>query len=161
MDNKILDQINKQMNFELESAYIYAAMEAWFENEDWGGFAHFMKKQAGEEVEHAQKMIGYLQERGYAVEYDAIPKPKNDYGSIEEIFQAAYDHEKEVTKRCNDIYMAAKEAKDNASEIFMQWYVMEQVEEEATFDAIMTRLERIAGSSSGLYIYNGEMYRRD
>ncbi|MDO5649603.1 MAG: ferritin [Gallicola sp.] len=161
MDNKILDQINKQMNFELESAYIYAAMEAWFENEDWGGFAHFMKKQAGEEVEHAQKMIGYLQERGYAVEYDAIPKPKNDYGSIEEIFQAAYDHEKEVTKRCNDIYMAAKEAKDNASEIFMQWYVMEQLEEEATFDAIMTRLERIAGSSSGLYIYNGEMYRRD
>lgn len=160
MDNKILDKINVQMNFELESAYIYAAMQAWFENEDWNGFAHFMQKQAQEEMEHAQKMIHYLQERGYAVEYDAIPKPKNDYGSIEEVFQAAYDHEKEVTKNCNDIYLAAKEAKDNASEIFMQWYVMEQVEEEATFDAIITRLDRIAGNSSGLYIYNGELGAR-
>lgn len=161
MDNKILDQINEQMNFELESAYIYAAMGAWFTNEDWNGFAHFMQKQAYEEISHAQKMIGYLQERGYAVEYAAIPKPKNDYGSIEEIFKAAYEHEKIVSQKCNDIYMAAKDAKDNASEIFMQWYVTEQVEEEATFDAIITRLDRIAGSSSGMYIFNGELGARE
>ena len=161
MDNKILDQINEQMNFELESAYIYAAMSAWLADENWNGYAHFMNKQMFEELEHAQKMVSYLQERGYAVEYAEIPKPKNDYGSLEEIFQTAYDHEKLVSQKCNDIYLAAKEAQDNPSEIFMQWYVTEQVEEEDTFDGIIARLDRINGSIPGLYMFDKEMGMRE
>ena len=161
MDNKnLLNNLNEQYNFELESAYIYRAMAHWCETNDWSGYAHFLYRQEAEEIEHADKMKSYLFEVGYNVKLKAIAEPKSDYTSLEEIFKTALEHEKLVTSRIRKLSAEAREIGDYASEDLLHWYITEQVEEEASFNEIITRLERIDGSMSGLYIFNNEMAAR-
>lgn len=161
MDNKkLLENMNEQYNFELESAYIYRAMAHWCEINDWNGYANFLYKQEAEEIEHADKFKDYLLEVGYDVRLKAIGEPKSEYKDLEEIFKAALEHEKIVTSRIRKLFDEAREIGDYASEDLLSWYITEQVEEEASFEAIVTRLERIDGSISGLYIFDGEMAQR-
>ncbi|MDL2310523.1 ferritin [Peptostreptococcaceae bacterium OttesenSCG-928-C18] len=161
MDNKnLLNNLNEQYNFELESAYIYRAMAHWCEINDWPGYAHFLYRQEAEEIEHADKLKAYLLSLGYDVKLKAIAEPKSDYNSLEEVFSTALEHEKVVTSRINKLYIEAKEVGDFATEDLLRWYITEQVEEEDSFNAIIVRLKRIDGSMPGLYIFNNEMGAR-
>ena len=157
--SKVLELLNDQMNFEYESAYVYKAMAAYTDSLDLDGFTHWFDGQVHEEIEHGEKMKHFLQEVGYDVRYKAIPEPKHDYESLLEVFKAALDHEKEVTRRIHEIAEAAKE-EDSRVYSFIQWYIDEQVEEEDSVAKIITRLERINGNWGGIYILNGQLGRR-
>lgn len=157
--SKVLELLNDQMNFEYESAYVYKAMAAYTDSLDLDGFTHWFDGQVHEEIEHGEKMKHFLQEVGYDVRYKAIPEPKHDYESLLEVFKAALDHEKEVTKRIHEIAEAARE-EDPRVYSFIQWYIDEQVEEEDSVAKIITRLERINGNWGGIYILNGQLGRR-
>ena len=158
--SKVLDLLNEQMNFEYESAYVYKAMAAYTDSLDLDGFTHWFDGQVREEIEHGEKMKHFLQEVGYDVRYKAIAEPKHDYDSLVEVFTAALDHEKEVTKRIHEIAELAKE-EDARVYSFIQWYIDEQVEEEDSVGKIVTRLERINGNWGGIYILDHELgYRK-
>ncbi|WP_100065071.1 ferritin [Miniphocaeibacter massiliensis] len=161
MDNKnLLNNLNEQYNFELESAYIYRAMAHWCEINSWSGYANFLYKQEAEELEHADKLKAYLLDLGYNVKLKAIAEPKSEYDSLEDIFKSALEHEKLVTSRIRMLFEEARDINDYATEDLLRWYISEQVEEEASFNDIIERLERINGSMSGLYIFNNEMAAR-
>ena len=157
--SKVLDLLNEQMNFEYESAYIYKAMAAYTDRLELDGFTHWFDEQVKEEIEHGEKMKDFLQEVGYDIRYKAMPEPKHDYDSLVEVFTAALDHEKEVTKRIHEIAEAAKE-EDARVYSFIQWFIDEQVEEEDSVGKIVTRLERINGNWCGIYILDGQLAQR-
>ena len=161
MSKKLRNALNDQFNFELESAYIYKAMEAYFTSEDMRGFSNFMKHQADEEIEHANKIYDFLFEMDEKPEYEAIPKPETSgFKGYTEVFKLAYEHEKVVTERIQKIYELAKKEGNAEVSIFMQWYVKEQIEEEDNFRYIITKMERIKGNWGGLYIFDNELGQR-
>ncbi|EEI83001.1 ferritin [Anaerococcus tetradius] len=159
MDKKILDLINEQMNFEFESAYIYKAMAAYTDDLDLEGFTIWMDQQVSEELIHGEGMKNFLQSVGYKPVYKAIPEPRADYASVLDVMKAALEHEKEVSRRINNI---AKEANgvDERVRSFIQWYIDEQVEEEETFNKIVTRLERVGDDWHSIYILDTELGKR-
>lgn len=164
-NEKLIKALNEQLNFEIESAYIYKGMANWLASEDWNGFSHFMTKQVYEELEHAGKIERFLLEIGEKIELTEVPQPKNEYASVNEVMQIALEHEKEVTRRFNNLMDIAREVDDKRIEIFLQWFITEQVEEEATFEGIIVKLDRLTGKDganiTGLYMLNAELGRRE
>lgn len=157
--SKVLELLNDQMNFEYESAYVYKAMAAYTDRLELDGFTHWFDGQVREEIGHGEKMKNFLQEVGYDVRYKAIAEPKFDYESLVDVFKAALEHEKEVTRRIHEIAEVAK-SEDPRVYSFIQWYINEQVEEEDTVAKIITRLERINGNWGGIYILDGQLGAR-
>ena len=156
----LMEKVNEQFNFELESGYIYLAMAVYCDDKGMSGFAHFLREQAKEEYEHAEKFYHFLMEKDSKPEYDAIAKPKAEYGSFTELFKAALEHEKEVTSRIKGIYKDAIEAGCLDTQQFLNWFLAEQREEEDNFRGIVERLERINESWNGLYIFDRELGKR-
>lgn len=160
MSDKLVNGLNDQLNHEIESGYIYLAMSAYFKKEEMNGFAHFMERQAHEEFEHAKGFYDFLFAIGETPEYEEISKPKKEYKDFIDVFKAALDHEKLVTHKIEALYEQAV-AEGNYKVIeFLGYYITEQVEEEETFTSIVTRMERINGAWSGLYIYDAELAQR-
>ena len=157
--SKVLDLLNEQMNFEYESAYIYKAMAAYTDRLELDGFTNWFDQQVKEEIEHGEAMKHFLQEVGYDVRYKAIGEPQYDYESLVDVFKAALDHEKEVTRRITEIAKLARE-EDLRVFSFLKGFIDEQVEEEDTVGKIVTRLERINGNWGGIYILDGQLGRR-
>lgn len=157
---KLYEKLNEQFNFELESGYLYLSMAAYCEEKGLDGFAHFMDQQAKEEYGHARKLYHFLFEMDKKPEYKEIPKPEAEFGTFTELFKAALEHEKLVTKKIKDIYKDAIEEGDLDVQQFLDWFVAEQREEEDTFRGIVERLERINESWNGLYIYDRELGQR-
>ena len=157
--SKVLDLLNEQMNFEYESAYIYKAMAAYTDRLELDGFTNWFDQQVKEEIEHGEAMKHFLQEVGYDVRYKAIGEPQYDYESLVDVFKAALDHEKEVTRRITEIAELARE-EDLRVFSFLKGFIDEQVEEEDTVGKIVTRLERINGNWGGIYILDGQLGRR-
>lgn len=157
IDKKMEKAINDQINAELYSAYLYLSMVAYFEDEDLPGMAAWMKAQAQEEVAHATKFFDYVNERGGRVVLDAIEKPDVEWESPLAVFEAAYKHEQYVTGRINELVDIAEELKDRATFQFLQWYIEEQVEEEASADEIVQKLKRIGDKTSALFMLDKEM----
>lgn len=143
LSQTLQDAINAQINRELYSAYLYLAMSAHFEHEGWPGFAHWMRLQAHEEQEHAERFYAYLLDRGARVTLQAIAQPPVEFGSPLDIFKASYAHEQFITASINAIYDLAVAEKDYATQVMLQWFVSEQVEEEKHASDILTVLERI------------------
>ncbi len=160
LNEEIQEKLNQQVNNELYAAYIYQAMGAQFEAESLEGFASWMDLQTQEELEHARKIYDYINERGGRVELRAIAEPPKDFGTPLEAFQAALEHEEMVTGKINELVSLARKHDDYATESFLQWFVDEQVEEEDSVNAIIDKLEMIGGASSGIYILNNELGRR-
>ena len=156
MSEKLLEMINDQMNFELQSAYEYKAMQIYADDEEFEGFAHWFGHQVREEIEHAEKMTKFLQEVGYK----AMEAPNEEFEDLLDVTKKALDHEKEVTRRIHEIAKAAREEGDERVISFIQLFVDEQVEEEDTFGKLVTRLERINGNYGGLYILDGQLAHR-
>ncbi len=157
----IQEAINKQINAELFSAYLYQSMGAYLDSENLGGMAAWMNMQAKEELEHAMKFYNYLLERGGRVKLYAIDEPQFEWNSPLEVFEASYEHEQYVTGRINDLVELAAEEKDHATGVMLQWFVSEQVEEEATVDEIVEKMKMISESRNGLYMLDRELGKRD
>jgi ferritin len=152
--------INEQINAELYSFYLYLAMSAHFDESGFPGFAKWMKAQAQEEMSHALKFFGFVHERGGVVTLLAIDQPKGEWSTVLAAFKAAQAHEQHITKRINSLMDKAIAAKDHASSNFLQWFVKEQVEEEATLEPIITRLEAVGDHPGALYYLDHELGKR-
>ncbi|WBW49753.1 ferritin [Peptoniphilus equinus] len=159
MEN-LVQGLNTQFNFEIESAYIYLAMSSYCKAQGMDGFAHFMYHQAKEEMEHAHKFYEFLHDTDNEPTLEAIAKPEVNGGAFINIFQQAYEHEQEVTRRIRELYKKAQDDDNFETLEFLGWFIKEQVEEEDNFRGILERLERIGESWSGLYIYDRELGQR-
>lgn len=158
---KLLNELNEQFNFELLSGYYYMGMAADASDKGMDGIAHFFNQQAIEEYEHAMKFYEFIYDMDGRVTTKAIPQPKNEYDSYLEMFQTALDHEKEVTKRIDDLLTLAHEEKCYNTIQFLQWFVEEQREEENSMKDIIFKLEGVKDSFQGLYIIDRELSRRE
>jgi len=156
----MLDELNKQVNAELYSSYLYLSMAAYFESINLKGFANWMKIQAQEEVTHAMKFFDYINERGGRVTLDTIKKPPAEWKSPLDVFENTYKHEVNVTKMINSLVDLAIKEKDHATYNMLQWFVAEQVEEEASADAIRQQLKFIGKDGRGLLMLDRELSRR-
>jgi ferritin len=158
MDKKMIDAINTQLNFEIESAHVYLAMQNYFAAMSLKGFEHWFQIQFREELEHAEKFMDYLNDRGARVEIRGFDNPKNDFSSILEVLKTSLNHEKEVTRRINELMALAIELKDYATVSFLNWYVDEQVEEEANFSELIDKVEFL--DNKGIYMLDKELGSR-
>ena len=148
---KLQEAINDQVAAEMYSANMYLAMSLECELKGFDGFAHWLKKQYGEEMDHAFKFMAYLLERGGAPELKTIEAPAKEYGAPLLTFEKVLAHECQITSLINKLYQTAVDEKDVAAQIFLQWYVTEQVEEEAGVSAILDKL-RFIGDNKGLLL---------
>lgn len=160
LSERLLNELNQQMNFEFHSAHVYLALAAYCAAEDLDGFANFFLVQAEEEKFHAMKFFHYINDRGARAVVTGMPDPRNDFSAILEVFKYAYQHEKIVTKKIYTLADLAQEERDHATQQFLNWFISEQVEEEATFDSIVTKLERIHTDNAALYIFDSELAKR-
>ncbi|HZK28847.1 MAG TPA: ferritin [Clostridia bacterium] len=131
MTDKVRNLINEQINKEYYSAYLYLAMSDWLNQEDWPGAANWMYVQYREEMVHAEGFVRYLTLRGEKIELKAIDAPKGAWNSVLEVFEEALAHEEYVTDLIDKIAHAAEEDGDRAARLFLDWYILEQIEEEA------------------------------
>ncbi|MBP7497948.1 MAG: ferritin [Bacteroidales bacterium] len=160
LTKKVETALNKQINAEFWSAYLYLSMSAYFQTNNLSGFANWMKIQAMEESSHALKFINYVIERGGKVKLEPIAKVDNDWKNTIQAFEDTLNHEKKVTKMINDIADIAADEKDRATLQFMQWFITEQVEEEATAEEILQQLKMIKGEGHGLLLIDRELKSR-
>jgi len=157
---KMEDALNKQINAELYSAYLYMSMSANFESMNLKGCANWMRIQAQEEMTHSDKFYKYLIDRGGNVILDSIGKPPAKWKTPLMAFTQAYKHEQKITGMINNLVNIAKELKDHASESMLQWFVDEQVEEEASADEIVEKLKLMQDAPGGLYMMDQELAKR-
>lgn len=142
------DAINKQINKEFYSAYLYLSMSAYCNKIGLPGAEHWFRMQYDEEIIHMTKMFDYVMQHGGNAKLLQIDEPPCEFGNILEVFQASLEHEQFVTRSINELLDVAVEERDHASQVFLQWYITEQVEEEANAEDIVNRL-KLAGDNGG------------
>lgn len=152
--------LNEQINEELFSAYLYLSMAAQFDDMSLSGFANWMRVQAQEELSHAMKFFNYITERGGRVSLKAIAEPQKEWDSVIEMFQAAYDHECHISECINKLVDRAIEGRDYATQNMLQWFVEEQVEEEASADEILQKLKLMGDAQGALFMMDRELGSR-
>ena len=160
LSNKLNDALNDQMRFEIYSALTYKSMAGYCESLGLAGFSNFFQVQAQEELFHGDKFFKYICEAGGRARLLAIDAPRNDYESPLDAFEHGLRHEREVTKRINHLSDLALAESDHASRIFLNWFVTEQVEEEATFSSVVGRLKLVEGDGRGLLMLDQELAQR-
>jgi ferritin len=152
--------INDQIKNELESYYIYLSMAAWLHSKSLDGMGHWMRCQAHEEMIHAMKLYNHLIDRGGEVLLQDLKQLKTQWSSPIEVFNDAYEHEKFITGKINELTTIGREEKDYASESLLAWFSDEQVEEEATSGKIAEELAMVGEDKSGLLMLDREMGAR-
>ena len=152
--------MNKQINMEYFSAFLYLAMAEWLLQNDYVGASHWMFVQYREELNHAEGIVQYLRRVGEPVELEVLEKPKKDFDSILSVFQEALAHEELITASINEIVTAAMEAKDYSSVKFLDWYVMEQVEEEENQKDNILGVECAHGHAAALMHFDAKLGTR-
>ncbi len=160
ISKKMEAALNEQINAELYSSYLYYAMAAYLEAENFRGMANWMKVQAQEELVHVTKFFEYVNERGGRVVLDAIAKPPSEWDSPADAFAQAYAHEQMISDRINRLVAIAEEEKDRATLAFLQWFVTEQVEEESSAKTVADQLAMLAGASHTLFMMDRELGQR-
>lgn len=161
LSEKIYNLVNDQINKEMYSAYLYLDFSGYFGGKGLGGFASWYRKQAEEEMEHAFKFYDYLHDNGHKVELKAIAKPDKVLKDDKEVLKMALEHEQYVTSLINNIYEAAATERDFRTKQFLDWFVKEQLEEEANAEELISKYELYGGCSAGLYNLNKELGKRD
>nr|MEE4266865.1 ferritin [Candidatus Krumholzibacteria bacterium] len=157
---KLTAALNKQINEEYYSSYLYLAMAAYLEDQNLDGCAHWMRMQAQEEWEHGMKIFDYMIERGARVELAAVAAPAKEWDGPVAAFEASLEHEKYMTKSINALTDLAIAEKDHATNNLMQWYVTEQVEEESSVEDILKKLEMMGNTGTGLFMMDRELKSR-
>ena len=160
LGKKMQDALNGQINAELYSSYLYLSMAAYFESVNLRGFAGWMRVQAQEETAHGMKFFDFVVERGGRVTLKAIDAPPDKWNSPVAAFQAAYEHEQKVTAMIAKLVDLAESEKDHATRSFLQWFVDEQVEEEANADEVVQKLKMIKDAPQGLLMLDGVLGQR-
>jgi ferritin len=160
ISQKIQDAINAQINREQYSAQLYLAMSAHCEAKSFRGFAHWLRLQAQEETLHAMRLVSFLLNRGGCLELRAIGAPPMEYGKVTEVFEKVLGHEREITASINALFELSRTEKDHASEITLQWYVTEQVEEEANVGQILDQLRAVGEQGGGIWYLDSKMGKR-
>lgn len=152
--------LNEQINKELYSSYLYAAMSAWAEFNNLGGAAAWLKVQAGEEMSHAYKFYGYMVSQGAPVKLAAIAAPPAEYASLLNLFEEVLKHEQHVTAAINSLADLADKDKDRATALTLQWFITEQVEEEESVTNVIAKLKMVGNHPGGLYMMDRELAMR-
>jgi ferritin len=152
--------LNDQINAEFHSAYLYLSMSAYFEHNGLAGFANWMKVQFEEEQTHALKLFHYINERGGKVQLKPIAEVVTDFDNVIDIYEKTLAHEQMVTDRINNMMDIAIDERDHATKSFLQWFIDEQVEEEAGVEEILNNLKLINGDGQGLLMMDREMAGR-
>lgn len=160
LSKKMEDALNKQVNAELWSAYLYLAMSAYFKNKNLNGFANWMRVQYQEETTHALKIFDFINERGGNAKLEAIAKVEQTWKDPITIFEVTLAHEKKVTSLINNLVDISLQEKDHATGNMLQWFVAEQVEEEANAEEILQQLKMINGKGEGLFMIDKELKLR-
>ena len=160
LSEKIQDAINSQINKELYSAYLYLSMATWFEEQDLPGCANWVFWQYKEELIHAEKFIQYVNDRGGRVLLAAIEQPPTQWDSFVAVFEEVLAHEELVTASINNVVDIAIEERDHNTNNFLQWFVAEQVEEEASASDVLRQAKMVARSHGGLFMFDREMGTR-
>jgi ferritin len=160
MNEKLRNAMNDQVRNEFFSAYAYLSMAAYCEYVNMPGFAHWLRVQSQEEIEHAMKFFEHLNERGEKVTLQAIDQPPAEFDSLLKVFQTAYKQEQTVTGQINKMYDVAVEVKDYPAQALLQWFAVEQVEEEDTTSQLVERLKMIEGQPAGLVMLDRELAQR-
>ena len=158
MTEKLQKAVNDQITAELWSSNLYLQMAFYFEKEGWDGFAHWMHKQSDEERNHAIMLANYLAKRGGEAKVNMVDVVPNGWGSVKEVFANVAEHERHVSRLIDDLVDVASAEKDKATQDFLWGFVREQVEEEATVDAIVNKIERCG--DSGLIFLDSELAKR-
>lgn len=161
LGDRLYKEMNKQIQEEVYSAYLYFSMAGWFDANGFPGFASWMRRQAMEELTHAQKFYNHINERRREVELLEIKKPDNKWGSPLEVFEAGFNHEIYVSGKIHDLMKIAREENDFAAEMgLLQWFIDEQIEEEETANEVVTKLKMIGDNKHGLYQLDKELGAR-
>ncbi len=160
LSDKMQDALNDQLNFELYSAYIYYSMAAYLESVDLPGFSHWMQVQVQEELTHVDKFFRFIHERDGRVILKAIDAPGIEWKSPLDAFQEAYEHEQIVSGRINKLVDLSLKESDHATNSFLQWFVTEQVEEEASVKSIIQQLKIAGKDGHGLLMLDRELGAR-
>jgi len=157
---KIEKGFNDQINAEIHSYYLYLSMSAWFTSKGYDGMAGWMKLQAQEEMIHAMKFFDHIHERGGTVKLTTIEGPKTTFKSPLEIFKAGLEHEQYITDRIHKLVKLSNSEGDYASQSFLQWFIDEQVEEEATAQSVVDQLTMVKDHPAGLFMMDRELGQR-
>ena len=157
---KLQKALNEQTNAELYSSYLYLSMSAYFQSINMAGFANWMRIQAQEELIHVMKFYDYIGERGGRIELAPVDGPPTEWNSPLAAFEHVYEHEQMVTCRINDLVDLAIKERDHAANSFLQWFVNEQVEEEASADAVVQKLKLVGSDGGGLFMLDQELGKR-
>jgi ferritin len=157
---KIEKALNQQLNQELYAFYVYLSMSAYFESMNLNGFANWMRIQAEEEKNHGLKFYDYILQANGKIDLKQIDAPKKNWKSVQEVFEDTYNHEKKVTESIYDIVDLSISERDHATHNFLQWFVSEQVEEEATALKILEKIKLIGDNQGALFIMDREMGSR-
>ena len=159
MEERMQEALNNQIKEELYSSYLYLSMSAWFESIALKDFANWMSVQAKEELGHAMKIYNYILARGGKVMLQAIEEPPHEWQSPLHAFEETLKHEKHITECINKLVELAEEKKDRATLNMLQWFINEQVEEEANDEEIIAKLKMIEGSN-GIFMLDRELAQR-
>lgn len=160
MSEKMLKALNEQLNRELYSAYLYFSMAAYFEDMNLEGFANWMKAQAEEELGHALRFYNYIYDRNGRVELKAVQEPPKEWDSPLAAFEAAYEHEQFITRHIHELAALAEEEKDYSTRAFLEWFINEQVEEEANVKKIVDKLKFAKDSPQVIFMLDQELGQR-
>lgn len=160
LTKKLQDALNDQINREFFAEYLYLSMSAYLESIDMEGFANYFNVQAQEEHFHAMKMFNFVHDKGGRVILKALKEPKADFKSVINVIEESLNHEKWVTKAINELMDVAIAENDHSVKSFLEWYVDEQVEEEATITKLLAKLKLIKGEGLGLLTLDNQMGMR-
>ncbi len=152
--------LNKQIEKEIFSAHLYLAMSSWFDAQGLPGCAGWMRTQYDEEMIHAMKIFDYVNEAGGAATVPAIASPPAEWSTAIDAFSAAFEHEQQITQSINELYDLAGSEHDNASRVMLQWFITEQVEEEASVSLIVDQLKMIGEDRAALLVLDQRLGAR-
>ena len=157
LTSKIEEALNNQVTVEAESSQVYLAMASWAENLGFEGVSQFMYAHSDEERQHMLKLIKFINERGGHAKVSKLNAPPSEFGSFKDMFQTLFDHEVMVSKTINDLVDVSLQEKDYATHNFLQWYVSEQIEEEALARNILDKINLIGDDKSGFYLFDNDI----
>ncbi|MEE9364072.1 MAG: ferritin [Cellulophaga sp.] len=157
LSKKLETALNKQIQIEAESSQIYLSMASWSEVKGLEGIAGFMYAQSDEERMHMLKLVKFVNERGGHAEISQLAAPEKEFGSFKNMFEQLFQHELYVSKTINDLVHVTLEERDYATHNFLQWYVAEQIEEEALARTILDKINLIGEDKGGLYLFDRDV----
>jgi ferritin len=157
LSKKVEKALNGQIRIEAESSQTYLSMASWAEVKGLEGISNFMYKHSDEERMHMLKLVKYVNERGGHAMISDLKAPKTEFGNFQKMFKELYDHEQAVSESINELVHVTLEEKDYATHNFLQWYVAEQIEEEALARTILDKINLIGNDKGGLYLFDRDV----